>query len=471
MLAPALLGMVLVSCGGGSGNGENPDDPTTKTSSPNIIVVLTDDQGYADLGALGEVDDIQTPNLDALAADGVLATKAYVTAPQCAPSRAALLTGIDQNRFGFINNASGPLPAHLETLADRLRAKGYVTGMAGKWHLGLDQNNIDEHPDLDPADYQAAARGFDEYLEGQINSFVASHYPNGDPVESAPKQISDQRFRVDVATEWALSFVKRHATTSPSGKPFFLYLAYFAPHVPSEAPQEYLDQFRADMPEERRLALAMLSAVDQGVGRLREALEQEHIANNTLIIYLSDNGAPLKPDAWNGSLNDPFTGEKGMVTDGGVRIPFIATWPGVLPAGRQYTDMISSLDIVPTALSAAGAPAAVEADGVDLLPYLRGQNEGAPHASLRWRWGQQASIRDDRWKFIQLGGNNPFLFDEQTPLWESVNLVDQYPDVAHQLAVDLTAWTTDLLPPGMPAGDPSQAELASYERYGLLPGD
>src|SRR5690606_4165922 len=190
---------------------------------------------------------------------------------------------------------------------------------------------------------------------------------------SSPTMVNDTRFRIDVQSEWAVSFVERNAD-----KPFFLYLSLFAPHVPLEAPKNYLDRFPGASGE-RQLALAMLSAVDDGVGRLMAKLKEKGIEKRTLVIFLSDNGAPLREKAWNGSLNTPLVGEKGMLTEGGIRIPFIAHWASVLPAGTKYEHPVISLDIAATATTLAGLEHDERLDGVNLMPFLLGKDNEAPH--------------------------------------------------------------------------------------------
>jgi arylsulfatase A-like enzyme len=252
---------------------------------PNVIIILTDDWGHADLGIHGVLDDIQTPNLDRLAREGVLFTDGYITAPQCAPSRAGLLTGRYQQRFGYDCIGLGPMPLTETTIAERLKKAGYVTGHVGKWHVEPNGTDLawalEHHPEivennriarlgfdlLEP--YYPHRRGFDEHFSRRMSPYFINFDLAGNTVNPPRRQAMDG-FRVDVHTEAALTFVKRN-----KDKPFFLYLAHFAPHVPLEAPQHYLDRFPGDMPERRRYGLAMMSAVDDGIGRLMDLLEAE----------------------------------------------------------------------------------------------------------------------------------------------------------------------------------------------------
>ena len=429
-------------------------------AKPNFIVILTDDHGFADLGVLGTRKDVKTPNLDALAADGVRFTRGYVTAPQCVPSRAGLLTGRYQTRFGLESNPDTPLTLRESTLADRLRRAGYVTGMIGKWHLDPNRQSR-RKPDGDraPEDYRPGRRGFDEYFNGTMRAYEASFDLAGDAWPGAPRTIRDDRYRVDVQTDAALAFLGRHA-----GDRFFLYLAYFAPHVPLERPSPYMSRF-ADVPDEtRRMGLAALSAVDDGVGRIRAFLRERGLEGNTLIFFLGDNGAPLKERAWNGSLNEPLVGEKGMLTDGGIRVPFLAAWKGVLPAGKSYDRPVISLDVAATAGAASGLPLDPALDGVDLLPHVTGERPAAPHEFLYWRFRSQAAVLSGRWKLVLLGPDHRFLFDLDGAAGETASVAERHPEVVGRLEGALRAWAAEQNPPGLPK-DYHKEDLYFFDRH------
>ena len=257
-------------------------------------------------------------------------------------------------------------------------------------------------------------------------------------------------------------------------RPFFLYLAYFAPHVPLEATDKYLLRFPGDMPERRRYCLAMMSAIDDGVGRLRKSLEDYGIDKNTLIFYISDNGAPTKMvkedrtlefrgGAWDGSLNDPLVGEKGMLSEGGIRVPFLATWPGVLPAGKVYHEPVISLDVAATVVAAAGLDQVKELDGENLIPYLRGDIAGSPHDYLFWRFWDQSAVRSGKWKFLKVG-EIEFLFNLEPEGIESENLIHQFPEKAAELKGVLEEWASELYEPGVPEG-PITRERNWYNYY------
>ncbi|MGB5820309.1 MAG: sulfatase-like hydrolase/transferase [Saonia sp.] len=279
--------------------------PLFSQERPNIILIFTDDQGYADIGINGQVNDIRTPNIDLLAKNGVRMTSGYITAPQCIPSRAGLLTGRYQQRFGLDHNGTIPLPLDEILLSERMQEAGYVTGMTGKWHLDPNHQQ-DEWIDKEmsalkgkskivPSDipfskkipYMSSHRGFQQTFQGYINNYWATYTLDGKDMEE--QWIVQDGYRLDIQTDAAITFIKRN-----HNKPFFFYLSYFAPHVPMEATEKYLNRFPGDMPERRRHCLAMMSAIDDGVGRIKETLREMGVEENTVIFFISDNGAPLK---------------------------------------------------------------------------------------------------------------------------------------------------------------------------------
>ena len=416
---------------------------------PNIILIYSDDHGWADLGVQGSDKDIRTPNLDAMARDGVRFTRGYVSAPQCVPSRAGVLTGRYQQRFGVEDNNKGPLPLEQLTIAERLKAAGYVTGQVGKWHLDLVGGKKGEKALRVSKEHMPHAQGFDEYFRGEMRQFYASHDLQGKPFADAPHVVTDNRFRVVVQTEAALSFLDRRAAKPE--QPFFLYLAWYAPHVPLESPEPWFSQTSAALPKERRQALAMIAAMDEGLGQLRAKLKAIGQDQNTLIFFIGDNGAPLGKN-WDGSLNTPLIGEKGMLTEGGIRTPFVAAWPGHVPAGQVYEKPVISLDVAATAVALAGLPNDPVLDGTDLTPFLSGKNQGAPHERLFWRWGSQAAVQEYPWKLIRLGEREQLLFDISQPDGENVkkNQFSAQPEIVARLTKALKKWSETLMPPGLP---------------------
>lgn len=433
---------------------------------PNIILIYSDDHGWADLGAQGTDQDIRTPHLDAMARDGIRFTRGYVSAPQCVPSRAGVLTGRYQQRFGVEDNNKGPLPLAELTIAERLKAAGYVTGQVGKWHLDLVGSKKGDRLLRSAKEFMPHAQGFDEYFRGELRQYLASHDLSGKPFADAPHLVADNRFRVVVQTEAALSFLDRR--TAKPEQPFFLYLAYYAPHVPLESPEPWFSKTPVHLPKERRQALAMMAAMDEGIGQLRSKLKAMGQDKNTLIFFIGDNGAPLGK-AWDGSLNTPLIGQKGMLSEGGIRTPFVATWPGQLPAGQVFDKPVIALDVAATAIALAGLPADPVLDGKDLTPFLSGKNQGTPHERLFWRWGSQAAVLEHPWKLVRLGDREEMLFDVTLPDGENLakNQAKARPDIVARLRQALKAWSDTLMPPGLPTSlDPHHEGM--FAEHGVI---
>jgi arylsulfatase A-like enzyme len=417
---------------------------------PNIIYILTDDHGYTDIGARGLDSNLWTPNLDALATNGVLFTDAYCTAPQCSPSRAGIMTGRYQNRFGFLDNGDTPMQLldpsgePIVTIAERIQAMGYRTGQVGKWHLKPDANSIPGWPGV-AEDYYPDHRGFTDQFEGYTTSYIANFDLNGNSFTRKTLTFSADQHRIDIQTDAARAFIQRAQDRS---EPFFLYLAYYAPHVPRLTDTNYYANFPSvDYPQFdvagddiRRQGLAIIKAVDTGVGRVMQKLRDLNIETNTVIMFASDNGAPLgtQPDGtrntntWNGSENQPLRGEKGSTWEGGIRIPMIMYWKNHLPAGLVYSNTVMTLDLSATAVELAGTnlPSAGY-DGVNLLPYLTGAISGVPHENLFWNygittWGYTVNVRHGDWKLHQFSDKN-FLFNIASDPEETINLADAMP--------------------------------------------
>ncbi|MEM7232307.1 MAG: sulfatase-like hydrolase/transferase [Planctomycetota bacterium] len=408
------------------------------SKKPNVIVIFTDDHGWPDLGVSGIYRDLRTPHLDQLAKDGVYATNGYASAPQCVPSRAGILTGKYQNRFGVESNGVALTGFNAEkTVAERLKLAGYATGQIGKWHLGPASKIVDH--------------GFDDVYSKNSNRPCHANFTL-DGKTISMQVVKDGLYHLDACSQAARAFIQRHQKES-----FFLYLAYRAPHVPLDAPKKYLDRFPGKMPERRRQALAMISAMDDGVGLIRSTLKQCGLTDDTLIFVIGDNGAPLKihkHDApgggpgWDGSLNRPMNGEKGMLSEGGIRVPYVVAWPGTFPAGQIYQHPVISLDVAATALAIAGGEGDSKLDGVNLLPFLSGKRKDPPHASLYWRWIAQSAVREGKWKFLK-GGTREYLFDLAKDQGEKVNLAATHADVANRLRSKLRTWAADLKPAGL----------------------
>lgn len=467
-------------------------------NQPNVVVILTDDQGFSDLSCQGQNSDVKTPHIDALAERGVRCTAGYVTSPQCSPSRAGLMTGRHQQRFGIDTIPDMPLSVDAVTIAERLQPLGYRTGFVGKWHLEPNVTCIDwiarELPAMAnkpraqvriPWDrirpYSPAAQGFDEYFWGELRSYRVNYeLSSSDSVQPTTlpqmKQIQNNDFRIDVQTEAAVSFIDRNHAT-----PFYLQLNYYGPHTPLEATQKYLDRFPADMPVRRRYALAMISAIDDGVGQVVETLTKHGLLDNTLIVMTSDNGAPLKmtkpdtpingdPCGWDGSLNDPWVGEKGMLSEGGIRVPMIWSLPSQLPSGKTYHWPVSTLDIAPSMLQLAGGDLAAamldEAnrfDGVDQITLMNDiQNPST--RTLFFRFWDQAAIRKGKWKHIFVGDGRRYLFDLEGDQHEHQNLASEHPELTNKMHDSLKSWCAELKPAGLPTGN-KMRERKWYDFY------
>ena len=427
---------------------------------------MTDDQGYADVGFNGSTD-IPTPGIDRIASNGVVFSSGYVSFAVCGPSRAGLITGRYQDRFGFARNpllapkdSTMGLPLSEETMADLLKKAGYRTGAIGKWHLGA-------HPSLVPN-----KRGFDEFygfLSGGHQYFPEKWVLN-DLSEARDQwdgyktkllkndeRVNEQEYLTDALSREALNFVNNNAD-----QPFFLYLAYNAPHAPMQATEKYLSRFPEIKDEKRRTYAAMVSAVDDGVGALLDLLKTLNIEENTLVFFLSDNGGPTKD---NGSNNKPLRGFKGDFFEGGIRVPFALQWKGQVPSGQRYDAPIISLDIFATAASLANVKPKNELDGVDLIPYLTGNKKGIPHEELYWRNynANRFAIRSGDSKMIMQPNQN-FLFDLSKDLSESKNQFSIQEALAKKLSEKLEAWKKQLM-------DPIFLGLLEDEEYSRLHPD
>ena len=425
------------------------------TPPPNLILILTDDQGYADVGFNG-CKDIPTPNLDSIARNGVQFTSGYVSYSVCSPSRAGLLTGRYQQRFGYERNPrfepenrQSGLPLTETTLADMLGKVGYRSGIVGKWHLGA-------HPDLHPL-----KRGFNEFFgmlggghryfpeeltlketsqaksQSEEDSYRLWILRNHEPVKTT-------QYLTDEFSDEAVRFVARN-----KARPFFLYLAYNAPHSPLQATGKYLSRFPDIQNPKRQTYAAMISAVDDGVGRVLAELRKQGLEDQTLVFYLSDNGGPLQANA---SKNDPLRGAKGSPWEGGIRVPFAAQWPGHVPKGLVYEKPVISLDIVATIAAQANAPANPDRplDGVNLMPYLTGQKTGAPHEAIYLRMFDRGAfaVRSGNHKLVMTGKDSAAeLFNLAEDIGETKDLAGAERGKLEQLERRRVAWNQQLIEP------------------------
>jgi arylsulfatase A-like enzyme len=419
---------------------------------PNVVLILADDLGYHDVGFNG-CTDIPTPNIDKIAKNGVVFTNGYVSYAVCGPSRAGIITGRYQERFGFSrnpllapNDINMGLPLSEETFADILKRSGYHSMAIGKWHLGA-------HPALTPV-----KRGFDEFfgfLDGghqympeswTINdmSQVKSQYDGyKTKILRGTQPVDEKEYLTDALSREAVQFIDRNAK-----QPFFLYLAYNAPHTPLQATSKYLDRFSTVQAPRRRTYDAMVSAMDDGIGTVLKQLKDKGIDNNTIVIFLSDNGGPIHDNASN---NYPLRGQKSDYWDGGIKVPFAIQWPAKIKAGSVYTKPIISLDILATVSAYINAKINPKKplDGVDILPYITGKNNGAPHEYLFWRNFDKniIAVRTVYDKVVVTKTQNQELFHSMEDVSEKTNLISQDKQAFDKLIQQWNIWNSQMIPP------------------------
>jgi len=405
---------------------------------PNFVIILADDLGYGDVGFTGSTQ-VETPHIDALAKQGVIFTQGYVSAPVCGPSRAGLMTGRNQVNFGFDNNPIVDLPQFDEnfvglpveeiTMADRLAGLGYVNGLIGKWHLGEAEH------------FHPVKRGFHEfwgYLGGGHNYFPSE--PDGKAYHrkiicnyKKPQAIT---YITDDKGDECVDFIRRH-----KDEPFFLYASFNAPHTPLQATEEDLKLYEHIPEEKRRTYCAMVHRLDFNVGRIVEELKARDLYENTVIVFLSDNGGPVSGKTpW--TLNAPLRGSKGILLEGGIRVPFTMTWPKNIKAGSTYDKPVSSLDLTPTFVALGGgtiAPAD-HMDGINIFPFLNGDKTEAPHPEMLWRFTISAGIRAGDWKLVRLPERLPMLYNLKEDIAEQNNVADENRDVVERMLRRLGDW-------------------------------
>jgi arylsulfatase A-like enzyme len=437
---------------------------------PNILFIVGDDMGYADVG-FHQCKDIPTPNLDALAASGVHFTNGYVSGPYCSPTRAGLMTGRYQQRFGHeFNPGNDPLqglPLTETTIANRLKGAGYVTGLVGKWHLGAQEL------------MQPQKRGFDDFF----GFLGGSHsYINYTGILRGTEQVKELDYTTDAFGREAVSFIERH-----KAKPWFLYLAFNAVHTPMDATDDRLAKFPNIENKQRRTYDAMMLAMDEAIGKVRKKLSDLGLEKNTLVIFISDNGGPtMKGVTINGSSNLPLRGSKRTTLEGGIRVPFIVSWPGQVKQG-EYNLPVIQLDLNATALTVAGVSAKdiEKLDGVNLLPFLSGKKSGTPHNSLFWRLGEQMAIRKGDFKLVRYDTNADTNTGERQPvtsaklynlredIGETKDLSATMPEKMKELQAQWDAWNTTLVRPlwgnGSTDNDGAEPGSAKNKRQNKLP--
>jgi arylsulfatase A-like enzyme len=440
---------------------------------PNVVLIFVDDLGYCASGLYG--CEAPTPNIQRLADEGARFTDGYVTSPVCSPSRAGLLTGRSQQRFGHdylpegAANGNGGLPVGEITLADAMKQAGYVTGMVGKWHLG---HSEEFHP---------INRGFDEFfgLLGASTNYadharedvvvrtrwgmelpLLSYSPDdltlslwsvikafffepGAPMlMRGTDHVQEDSYLTEAFSREAVDFINRHRDES-----FFLYLPYTAVHHPLQVPRAYYDQFPDIEDESIRILTAMAASLDDGVGSVLNALEANGLEENTLVFFISDNGAGA-----DGVSNAPLRLGKHSLFEGGNRVPFVMKWPGNIPAGLTYSHPVSALDVFPTSLVAAGAelPEDSQLEGVDLLPYLNASKGTPAHKDLFWRQGPNWAVRSGNWK-LTFAADRHWLYDLSKDIGEKNNLAGSHPEKISQLTEKYREWNSHNSDPAWPA--------------------
>jgi len=410
-------------------------EPSEGAKKPNIVLIIADDLGYGELGVQG-CTEIPTPHIDSIAKNGTRFTDGYVTCPMCYPSRAGLMTGRHQVRFGIEANPPAKqsnygVPATEPMLAERLKKLGYTTGLIGKWHLGCTH-------ELTPL-----RRGFDEFYgihHGGHSFLPTSKQRTKGPLMRGDQEITEETYLTTALGREAVTFVDRHHRA-----PFFLCLSFTAVHKPLEATEADLKRFPDMKPGKRKTHAAMTVSMDDAVGKVLASLRAHDLEKNTLIIFISDNGG-FRAIA---SRNKPLRGAKWTLFEGGNRVPFAMQWTGRIPAGKVYEKPVSALDILPTSVVAAGdtIDPAWKLDGVNLMPFLNGTDKGHPHETLYWRIGARQAIRHGNWKMIhERGLKRPALFDLSQDIGERTDLAGKNPEKLAELTTLYERWAKELPP-------------------------
>jgi arylsulfatase B len=455
---------------------------SAEAKQPNIVILFADDLGYGELGCQGN-PQIPTPHIDSIAKSGVRFTAGYVAGPNCSPSRAGLLTGRTPTRFGYENNPIGAkneepghgLPPEEVTIAEALHDGGYTTGLIGKWHQG------------GTAKYHPFRHGFDEFFgftheghyfvpppykgvttllrrktlpggkkglwKGQgglhyhdIMGHDEPDYDANNPIVRGGQPVVETAYLTDALTREAVDFIDRH-----DDKPFFLYLAYNAVHSPLQGADAYMEKFAHIEDLQRRIFAAMLANMDDSVGAVLAQLRKSGIEEDTLVFFLSDNGGPTKELT---SSNLPLRGSKGQMYEGALRVPFMMQWKGKVPAGLVYEKPVSAFDIYATAATNSnGVTAPEQVEGVDLIPYLTGKNDDAPHETLFWRQGHKRGLRHGDWKLVRMkpkrgtGKPNWELYDLSKDLSEKNDLAGAQPDKLAELVEIWEKLNTEMAKP------------------------
>ena len=414
------------------------------TPPPNIVLLFADDLGYGDTSLYGS-EKIPTPNIDALGKQGVRFSNAYVTAASCSPSRAGLMSGQYQQRFGFEFNTAGGAITHrlhrgldpsVVTMADVLKQAGYVTGMFGKWHLGT-------QPQFHPQ-----ARGFDEFygfLAGAHSFFPAKNpQPFHSTIMRDTSPLIEPEYLTDAIARETAAFIDANHT-----KPFFAYVPFNAVHTPIEATKKYQDRFPDETNQTKRDYYAMTSALDDAVGAIVAAIDKHGLTDNTLVVFVNDNGGPIYTGV---QSNGPLKLGKLFLFEGGIRVPMIIKLPGTFGPNSVYDQPASTLDLFPTICGTAGIniPPKINLDGIDLSPFIKGQVSGSPRDALFWSNGPNIAVRHGDWKLVK-SYDNTWLFNLASDIGESNNLAKTKPEIVEQLETLYHDWRSQMSEPAWPS--------------------
>ncbi len=426
----------MSGCADSSSHASLQTSDKTSSSKPNVIVMIVDDAGYNDFSFM-DSQEMQTPHIDQLASQGVVFTDAHTSGTVCAPSRAGLMAGRYQHRFGFSGNLPGKtmsnpnlgIPASEYTLANLFQDNDYNTFAIGKWHLGA-------HETLRPN-----VRGFDEFY-----GFLAGHrsyFPTYDPSEGIHERVVVENnqpvefegYLTDVLADKAIDYIEQS-----KDEPFFMYYAPLAVHGPMHAKKEMIAKYKKQN-HPRPILAAMTESLDDSVGRISQKLREENLMDNTVIIFLSDNGG----GNYNNTNNFPLNGYKGLKFEGGHRVPFFISWPEKVNGGEIFNGLTSALDIYATSEAILGFdPQATKAhDGVNLLPFIRSTDVNAsnqtPHEKLFWQKDNNASMRDGDNKLVVVG-ERIALFDLSVDIGESNDISKQHPARVARMLKELQNW-------------------------------
>ena len=428
---------------------------SSNAAQPNIVIFYADDLGWGELGCQGYTKDIPTPHIDALAKNGLRFTNGYVAATYCSPSRAGLMTGRYPTRFGHefntVANTVG-LRSDQTTIATRLKTLGYATIAVGKWHLGNQPENL------------PTKRGFDEFY-GTLNNTPFFHPTNfiDSRISNEVQTVTDPNFyTTDAYADRSIDWIEKNKT-----KPWFLYLPFNAQHAPLQAPKKYLERFPKITDEKRQLFAAMMASMDDAIGRVVGKIRALGQEENTLIFFIADNGGPTASTT---SHNGPLRGFKMTTFEGGPRVPYIAQWKGKIPAGKTYDLPVMNLDVLPTAIIAAGGKtdSSWQLDGVDLMPYLTGKLTSRPHQTLYWRYGPQWAIRHGDLKLVvsKGGSGQPELYDLATDIGESKDLASAQPAKVKELQALWDKWSAEQAPASTPDASGGGATKKNKKKKG-----